>query len=466
MVYHRTIFFSVSNPFILRNFLVVPDAAPYRLLRKGIRVIVLVPRQAHDRVQKDFGDRGFIIEPIFVNWKKNVPQRAYTFFSSYLNMTDHQRLLAWCGIRNDIPVAGGKKFLYPAKLAVANTLGKWDWFRNTCIAALDPLVYRERPYKELFEKYKPDLVFLPDFHNVQDLALLREAKRQKVKTIGMPGSWDHFVKRYEPVKLDTLLVWNEPVKKEAVVLQGYKEENVYVTGSAYYDLFVRREIYWPREAFCEKFGLDPRKKIIFFISRGRYTPNDGEIVDIMLKAIKNRRLVAAAQIFVRPYPGINTEHPKFDQFENEPLVYTDWIEPIKIFGHSGFAWYPTLSDVIHFVNCLYHADIVINTFSSVSIEASVFLKPIINIFFDGYEVLPFERSVRRGGDFPHFRHVDETGGIFTVSNTDELINTINACFKDPDINRKKVEALRERMTFRADGKANERIAGHIINALS
>ena len=139
---NKTIFFSIANPFILRNFLVVPEAAPYLLLKKGVRVVVLVPRQAYDRVQKDFGDRGFVIEPVSVNWKKNMPQRAYTFFSTYLNMTDLQKLLARCGTRNDIPVAGGKSFLYPAKLTVANTLGRWSWFRNAFIASVDPLVYR------------------------------------------------------------------------------------------------------------------------------------------------------------------------------------------------------------------------------------------------------------------------------------------------------------------------------------
>jgi len=63
----------------------------------------------------------------------------------------------------------------------------------------------------LFNKYKPDLVFLPDVHSIQDVTVLREAKRQKIKTIGMPGSWDHFPKRFEPLRVDKLMVWNEVI---------------------------------------------------------------------------------------------------------------------------------------------------------------------------------------------------------------------------------------------------------------
>ena len=143
------------------------------------------------------------------------------------------------------------------KLIIANTLGKWSWFKNTFIAKIDPIVYRERPYKHLFDKYKPDLVFVPDCHSIQDLGVLREAKRKKIKSLGMPASWDHFVKRYEPVKPDHLMVWNKPVKIEALTLQGYKPENVDVVGSPYYDLFVNKDIYWSREEFCKKFDFDP-----------------------------------------------------------------------------------------------------------------------------------------------------------------------------------------------------------------
>jgi CDP-glycerol glycerophosphotransferase (TagB/SpsB family) len=301
---------------------------------------------------------------------------------------------------------------------------------------------------------------------MQDITLLREARRHGVKTVGMPGSWDHFPKRFEPLKLDTLLVWNETVKKEGIELQGYDEKNIAITGVPHYDIFAREDLLESRKSFCKKHGFDPAKKILFFASDSRYAPNDGDIVSIMLEAIKNKQFYRDAQILVRPYPGISSEHEKFDQFNNEPLVYVDWIEPIKLFGHSGFGWYPKFEEIVYFMNCLYHADVIVNTYSSVSVEGSAFLKPIININFDGYDTKPFEKSVKRFGRQTHSRHVLDTGGAIQAENAEALINIINAFLKNPETNEDNVITLRDKMCWRVDGESSKRIADHIITCLN
>jgi len=466
-MFKKTVFLSVSNPLIVRNFFLIPGGVVSLLKEQGIRLIVLVPLPAEEQMKKDFGSTEVIIEPISVNWKRTFLQRIHTFFSTYLIFTETQQLLAKYGTRADIEAAGGKSFLYPFKFAISRTLGRWGWFKNVLMSKVSLMVYPERPYKELYDKYKPDLVFLPDFHSMQDTALLREAKRHGIKTTGLSGSWDHFVKKFEPLKLDSLMVWNEPVKKEAISLQGYQKSNVIVTGPPYYDIFAQKNLLLSREEFCKKINFDPKRKIIFFGSRGRYTPNDGDIVAILLDAIKGKALTKEAQILVRPYPGARKEESeKFAQFEEDLLVHNDWIEPKKIFGHSGFTWYPSLGDLIHFMNCLYHADVIINTYSSITVEGSFFLKPIININFDGNQKLPFKRSIKRFERMSNFVHVNEVNGVVIVNNKEELVNAVNRSFNDPQATIANVTALRDKMCYKADGGAAERIATHILNILS
>lgn len=461
----KILFFSIPSPIMMRNYILAPNSVLSYLKNTGMKIVILVPESAYEQVRKDFEKENVVVESIQVDWKKKPLERFYAFIATYLVFTEMQRLLAKYGTRPDIPAAGGFSFLYPIKWLIANTLGKWRWFKNDVMARLDPLVYRARPHKAVFEKYNPDLIFLPHYHCIQDTLLIREAKRQGVQTIGMPGSWDSFVKRYEPQKLDTLLVWNEPVRGEAVKLQGYREENVKITGAPYYDLFTRKDLLLSREAFCKHAHFDPKKKIVFFGSRSKYTPNDPDIISIILDAQKTHGLADEVQVYIRPYPGVPYDHEKFDQFNDVSGVYVDWIETRKLFGHSGFAWYPTVDEVVHFMNCLYHADIVINTYSSISIEAGVFLKPIININFDGYAEKPYGRSVRRFQELSHFIHVNKTRGIIPVNNREELIHTINLFLKNPGMNRVNTEAMRERMCYKTDGKASERIAHHILEKL-
>jgi hypothetical protein len=433
------------------------------LKKSGLKIVIFVPEQAYEDVKRDFENNNIVVEAVHVNWKRNLFQRIYYFISTYLIFTEGSKLFASKGIRLDIPVAGGRKYTYYLKLVIAGTLGKSNVVKNYIMPKFDSFVYRERPYKNLFNKYKPDLVFLPDVHSIQDVTVLREAKRQKIKTIGMPGSWDHFPKRFEPLRVDKLMVWNEVIKKEAIELQNYDSKNVFITGAPYYDIFTKNEFLLSREDFFNKFNLNQNKKLIFYSSGSKYAPDDGDVVDIILKSIKENKFNKSAQIFLRPYPGVKFDHDKFDKFNNEDLIYVDWIKPKKIFGHSGHSWYPTIDSIFHFYNTLYHSDIIVNTYSSVSVEASALLKPIININFDGYKNRPFEQSIKRFRQLSHYKNVMDTEGVKNVSNAVDLINTLNNFINDPSCNYVNTKELCDKMCWKVDGKSSERIANHILN---
>lgn len=462
----KCIFISVSSPIIIRNFFLIPNGVFDLLKKRGLKIVILVTHQAYGDVKKDLGEENVIIEPIVISWHGNFLQRVYTFMATYLNFTEGARLFASMGVRIDIPAAGGRNYLYYLKLFISNTLGKSKFVRDYIMPRIDSLVYRKRPYKEIFDRHKPDFVFVPDVHSMQDVTVIREARRQRIMTIGMPGSWDHFPKKFEPLRADKLMVWNEVNKKEAIELQDYKESDIIVTGASFYDIFTYNKLLMSRNEFLSKFGLDKNRKIIFFASGTKYSPYDGDTVDIILKFVKENELSVPSQIFLRPYPGVKSDHDKFDKFAGEKFIYTDWIEPKKIFGQSAHAWYPNFDSIAHFLNCIYHADIIVNAYSSVSVEASVYLKPIINVNFDGYQNPPFSKSIRRFQHYSHYKHVLKTKGVRQVENKNELLEAINEFLKDPKANKDNVKKLRDKMCWKVDGKAGERIAHNILKFLS
>ena len=59
----------------------------------------------------------------------------------------------------------------------------------------------------------------------------------------------------------------------------------------------------------------------------------------------------------------------------------------------------------------------------------------------------------------------KTPGVRTVSSADELCRDINIYLADPLHNKAERDRTRDRMCYALDGKANERIVGHIFSAL-
>ncbi|MEK7575800.1 MAG: CDP-glycerol glycerophosphotransferase family protein [Patescibacteria group bacterium] len=461
---NKTIFISVSTPILIRNFLLIPNGLLDILKKqKDTRIVLLVVDSAAEVVKKDFGDTNVIIEPVKVKWKRNLLQKLGIFFNTYLNLTPLAWLEATMGVRID-EKALRKKKKYPLflKKFIANTFGKSKWVRKKLASKIDNFIFSERPYKDLFDKYKPLVIFVPDIFGPQGLNILREAKRQGVKSLGMTASWDHFPKRFEARKPDTLLVWNEILKKEAIELQDYEEKNIFVSGVPQYDLFAQKEHLLSREEFFKNINLDSGKKLISFFSSSKRAPDDGDIVDMILKWIKEKKFSYNAHMYIRPYPGVVSDHEKFDKFEGNKLVYIDWIEKKRLFGDGAHAWYPSLEGMIFFMNVLYHSDVIISTYSSVSVEASVFLKPAININFDGYKQRPFEQSIKRSKYKSHFMHVFETKGVWQVENQQELFDSIEKFLKNPDTNKENLIKLRDKMCWKIDGKASERIANKIL----
>lgn len=457
----KTVLVSISSGIILRNFLAFGGSFLDHIRGKA-RVVLVVPPEALEYVRSTYAGQDIYVEAAQFDYALSLLQKIYNFFIAHLNFTEGARLFAYHGVRIDVPQSFQSRALYPIKVLISKTLGKLRFFREVLPSLLDAHLFTRRIGKEIFDAYQPSLVFLTNVHHRLDVELIREARRGSVRTIGMPGSWDHFPKRYEPVRTETLLVWNEPTRTEAIELQGYRREQTVLTGAPYYDVLADPSLLIDRESFFTQHGLMPDRKLMFFTSGAVYAPDDADVIEDLVTALREDAYAQAAQLYIRPYPGIQSEHERYDRFENTQHVVIGWIPETK-----GFAdpWIPNKEDVREFVNFLYHADIVINTASSIAIEASAFLKPIVNIGFDGHGHRPYGKSLKRFKRLTHYQHIYETGGTILVEERERLIPTINTFLLDPAYNRENIIRLRDKMCWKIDGQSGKRIADTILSAL-
>ncbi|MDP3735699.1 MAG: hypothetical protein Q8R39_04755 [bacterium] len=385
-------------------------------------------------------------------------EQAFRFFYSYLIFTGTTKILATFGARADRPPAGGNRHLAPIKWFVANTFGRMRVIKTRLVPWLYCLIFRSRPYRPLFERYHPELLFAPNIAAFPDIELVAEARRQGVRTIGMAQNWDHLNKYFIPQHADRLLVQNEPMHGEALSLHAYQPERVTVVGFPQFDVYAHRDAFlMSREEFCRRLGISVGNRIILHISGAAYALDEPDILSEIVRWITDGEFPTPTTLLVRPYVAGRDregEEKKYATLNTNPHVVFNWERVSEAEEHLRI-----------YMSMLHYADVVISVFSTTAIEAAIFDKPTLTIGFDGHAKRPRHESITRLERMSHFRHVLESGAVRVVRSFDDLREALVARLRNPSLGRVERLALVEKMCFRLDGRASERVAGAVLEQL-
>lgn len=460
----QTILIDIPCTTTMKSLLSASDCAVNRLLEEDLEVVLLVPEFAYEFLKSKYPEATVV--PIGDCTQKSKLQKLSEFITKNLNLTPMQVLSSKYGIRPGAPKDLKKSYLHGLRVLIAHTLGKWSWFRLRVAPFIHLYVYKEQPLKEIFDTYNPDLVFVPNMSNSQGEEVLREVKRQNLPSIGMVGSWDHPHKRYQALKTDKVFVWSEVLKEEMVTMQSYKGEDVLVVGAPHYDMFCQKNLIASRDELFAELGLDPQKKLISFYSGTGRSPDDGDLVDMMVKWNAEGKLSEPVQFYVRTYPGDRIgDHAKFDQFESFENVYIDWLEGSYDFGEHTGNIFPDETFMKRLISVYFHSEMVVSAYSSVSVEASIFSKPSLNIQFDGYKDRKFSESLKRFIYQSHCYKLFETNGIIRVNSPEEFLSEINNVLTTPGYNVENIKKMRDKICGELDGGVSKRMVEHILRML-
>lgn len=325
---------------------------------------------------------------------------------------------------------------------------------------------------DLFEKYPPDLLFSPYMFSPVDFRLLRQAKRRGVKTIATAKSWDVLTtKAFTRVRADRLVVFNEFNRQEAIELGDYDPKRLVVTGFQQFDVYAHPEIFMPRDEFIRSIGGDPAKRMVLIAVPGDWkTPHTKEIMRELDRRIEEGHF-GPLQILAR-------FHPKYpDSSESLKLKHFIYDRPGTLLSQkkvtspdmggiaTSFQWTFTDKDLVHLANSLKHSDAVINTESTLTLDAAANDRPVILIGYDGDQTLPYWDSVARVYEREHYQHVVKYNAAPLVRSHDEMEAAIKQFLQDPNYLRAEREDLKKHMLFKIDGKSTERVAAAVLEML-
>ncbi|MDP3726502.1 MAG: CDP-glycerol glycerophosphotransferase family protein, partial [bacterium] len=424
-----------------------------RLIERGFRVVLLTPYYNTPELFQEFAHKNLYIEPLYASQK--VKLRGFfteLFKGAVFNNTVYARY-RWSIGTPKRP----NQLLFPFRMIFFAPLrfvpGARHFIRWLYIL-LNPL----RAHDYLFEKYKPNLVFNTDAGG--DNGVLRSAKRFDVPTVDMPKSWDGLSQMLFSIKADSLVVWNEYMRAQAIKLQGYKEGEIIVTGIPQFDFYARKDGLLSREAFCRRHGLDPKKKIILYGSAGANLFDESQYVSLIKRFMEEEKL-SEANILVRPHVGYYGDVERFSSLGSDTQIVVDKSGKHNQAVHDPF---DTSEDhVYNLLNSLYHADVCVNVASTLSLDAIACGTEVINFNFDIDHNIKPHKSVKRLFVSDYVKDLMATGGTFLARSKEEFLDMLKGVLEE---NKKKdTKEMIDIFIYKIDGKSAERITDAIINLM-
>ncbi|MCJ7565029.1 MAG: hypothetical protein MUP52_10635 [Candidatus Aminicenantes bacterium] len=476
----KTVFIAVNMGFSAR-YLLRTDIL-HRLLEKRTRVVILTPNAEEPYFREEFEKQGAYVE-------KYEFEKCRDYYTSS-RIQRFFRTVRW----HTLPGISKESILYARFKVFKKESRKTGWkgriqyyfvafvralllrsvFLRKAFLEMECHLFTGHLHRKLFERYQPSLLVTTSLGYFDyDQYLMREAKRHGVKVAAIILSWDNSSSKGLPAaKTDRVIAWSDFMKAELMKYYEVPPKQIFVGGIAHFDPYFHPEALLSREALFAKYGMDPRRKLIFFGTRSpnKY-PWTGECIRLMAEALEGDRSLVPCQLLVRL-------HPNHYQIRNGRLRYQNVLEEYEEIK-KRYRWVffnkpqiisdklscdmPT-SEMIEVGSILRHADIMINYYSTLMLEASIFDLPIINFVFHEYNIL-LGRDSRYSLHFDHIRRILERKAEITVYTMEDLIRAINEYLTSPEKDREGRKRVRQEECGPNQGRAGVAIADYLLELM-
>lgn len=234
------------------------------------------------------------------------------------------------------------------------------------------------------------------------------------KAIGMPVllyvlSWDHLETKVSiQVIPDLLLVWNGAQAEEAEKYHRIPRSMIKIVGSTFFDQWFDAHTPMPREAFCARYGLDPKKPILTYMSSSGTYGDEIEYLRKIYKAVSGLGI----QLVVRPYPS----EKRRGLYKRRNAFYKSAESSFVTFIPRRGSRPSTEEAAQLFYDTIYHSFAYIGICNSGMIDSMLIGRPGVTLLDDYYNSIQ--------SDSPHFKQLLAAGALSTARDIAELRSVI------------------------------------------
>ncbi len=450
----------IPVPYAINVRDVLRTAVFRKLKDAGVRIVIMSPAYQQPDFVREFADEHVHLEPLYPYEPGEMEQKLRTLrFTLFSDLTETIGL-------HSVPKDGRS---WPKRLAMVGAkqavrvLGRRRSEQLLSQAGLR--LFPEHRYDHVFERWRPDLVCLTRvFGTSADHPVLKVASRLRIPSVLLVSSWDNLTsKGVFPARVDRIAVWNRIMAEEAEQLHGIPRDRILVAGAPQFDIYADTSKLPERQAFFRRVGADPGKALVTFaLTNARACPDEFDTLEMFWSEVHKGALGRPAQVLARAHPIAGAYGEVFpDRLRGRPDLLVDIPgKPSQFIDRDA-----GVEDMKHLAATMWHSDVVVNTSSTIAIDAVAVGTPVVCAGFDGRRTLPDSESVRRYHQYTHFKKLLALGGIRVAHDLGQLVGHVRDYLEDPTLDAEGRARIIEHQCHAIDGKAGERLAQFVLKAL-
>lgn len=325
---------------------------------------------------------------------------------------------------------------------------------------------------EFMRRLAPDLLVSTYPVTSPEPGLLLAAQSLGVPTALHLLSWDNITaKGHFQALADHYIAWGPTMAEELEEFYGINQERITQCGVPHFDLyFGEEELPVGAGPLVQKLLKEQGPYLFFAMSAARYAPGETDILHQLCAATRNGGPLEGVSIVARPHPSalggvLNDDQTlyRLKELETDAGLLVSY--PDMTAG-SRMNWSVRDADMYELVYLLRGAAVVLNSGSTVNVEALALGRPVVVTSFDGAEQRPYEKSARRLKDYPHLHKLFADGGGEVVTNVGDLLAVIGTFLADPDYRMKERAYALRRQIGNQNGDATGKVASTLRQLLA
>ncbi len=474
----KTIFLVIADAIAARSLLRT-DILP-TLKMGGARVVILAPNADEAYFQDEFSGDNVFIERLnatesreyFRNSRLQRVLKVLRLFT--LNYRAHLCTVRWYMDDYVNKEMGKKRALAPLLRGVVWTLRRFRWARRGLLF-FETVAFPGPSHNGLFETYQPDLLVISTLGRYPEEAyIMRKARRLGVKVVTAMQSWDHTDnKGIGGGWPDWAIAWTPTMKQELVTGHDFRGDRVLVGGVPHFDVYHSGSLLSWSE-LCQRLNLNPERKLLLFATNapGIYD-NHEDVLEHLVEAIVEKRTAGLCQVVVRLHPHYCQETDYARQARHRLL---DRISHLRELCPYIIQQSPTIlsrqldedrpaEDMVMLASLIKHSALLINMFSTLTIEAALMDVPVVNVAFErtGPPSSESYRPLRKRLEYHAWlRRMVSSGCSRIVDNKEELLEAINAYLNNPELDKEGRLLVSQQECGPSEGKAGQRVGTYLL----
>jgi hypothetical protein len=447
------------------------------LVESGVEVVIITDGKVKTKIQEMFNQPNVTVESLRLKKVNKYWKVIYPSFQYWMDF------LRRAGASNKINLEAVRAYVKQVEHEAHRTRKLFFTFIKILIAILRNSfiarkilvkcqhIFTPDIYSDLFDKYEPSLVVASTPGWRQDRYILREAIKQGITTVSVIIGWDNTSSYSLPgAKVDWISCWSDIQKEELVKGSDWQSDRINIGGIPSYDGYFREEWKLSRAKYFEQHSLDPNRKLISYAcSFISFSPNIQNI-EALVNMITTDQLAEPSQLLIRLHPNHFLEVPRFkdekEKIHNLAAKYSNvhLVEPVALGGDLG---YYSGEDMPEKSSMLAHSDIMVTVYSTMALEASIHVTPVISLCIDSLSGWPdnFSLNLSQIGEWPTHMRFSESGAGREAQNEIDLKKALDYYLLNPNIDDQARQDFVSRECTYVDGSAGKNTSEFILSLL-